>query len=149
MLAHQRICLTCQAPTTVKAPLEIAKWQDYKILNQKGTVAEVTTWSDEKEFADMHEALLKLGFSEDQARFPNLHLLFRGIMSTFAWQRCELYIMLKFVLFLGNISFRAGKEGSEVSSDARTVVLKRKDTASSFCFHRSPRQSCFRSAQRS
>jgi hypothetical protein len=29
-------------------------------------VAEVTTWNDEREFADMHEALLKLGFSEEQ-----------------------------------------------------------------------------------
>ena len=59
--------MLCKAPSSVKGPLDIGKWQDYKICNQKGTVAEVTTWNDEKEFADMHEALIKLGFSEEQA----------------------------------------------------------------------------------
>jgi len=86
--------MLCKSPGPVRQSLELGKWQDYKILNQKGTVAEVTTWSDEKEFADMHEALLKLGFSEEQ--------------------RTELYTLLKLVLFLGNLTFRPGKEGSEI-----------------------------------
>jgi hypothetical protein len=88
-----------QAPAAVKGPLELSKWQvadsllsvqytcnidrefavdqDYKLLNQKGTVAEVTTWSDEKEFADMHEALLKLGFSEEQVLGSDNHCAHR------------------------------------------------------------------------
>lgn len=84
--------MLCKAPSSFQ--LGMGKWESYKILNQKGTVAEVTTWSDEKEFPDMHAALLKLGFSEDQ--------------------RAELYTMLKFCLFLGNLTFKPGHEGSEI-----------------------------------
>ena len=54
----------------------------------------MTTWSDEKEFADCHEALFKLGFSEQQ--------------------RGEMYTMLALCLNLGNLTFKPGKEGSEI-----------------------------------
>ena len=54
-------------------------------------MAEVTTWNDEKEFADCHESLFKLGFSEQQ--------------------RDELYRMLCTCLNLGNLDFKESKEG--------------------------------------
>ena len=44
-----------KAPKPIREGCGITKWQDYFILNQKGTIAEVTTWNDEKEFADCHE----------------------------------------------------------------------------------------------
>ena len=72
----------------------ITKWQDYYILNQQGTVAEVTTWNDEAEFADCHESLFSLGFSDQQ--------------------RGELYTMLALCLNLGNLTFNECKEGSEI-----------------------------------
>ena len=88
--------MLCKAPKPVRdmPSVSVTKWQDYYICNQKGTVAEVTTWNDESEFADCHEALFKLGFSEEQ--------------------RTEAYTMLSICLNLGNIKFDAGKEGSEI-----------------------------------
>jgi myosin heavy subunit len=85
--------MLAKAPAAVRESLGLTKWQDYKICNQKGTVAEVTTWNDAAEFEDMHEALLKVGFTEEA--------------------RLELYKMLVFVLQLGNLDFKPGKEGSE------------------------------------
>ena len=116
-------------PKSVVSPIhscnrELAVDQDYKLLNQKGTVAEVTTWSDEKEFADMHEALLKLGFSEEQVLRNGIDVFACPTKNDFCVmpriQRSELYVMLKFVLYLGNISFRPGKEGSEVNVHSNT-----------------------------
>ena len=78
----------------VASSVGITKWQDYYILNQKGTVAEVTTWNDESEFADCHKALNSLGFSDQQ--------------------RGEAYTMLALCLNLGNLTFKPGKEGSEI-----------------------------------
>ena len=74
----------------------MTKWQDYTALNQKGTIEKVETWDDQKEFADMHEAYCKLGFTEAQ--------------------RTELYAMLAFVMTLWNLSFVPGKEGSDVKN---------------------------------
>ena len=76
----------------MRSPIGLGKWQEYSILNQKGTVAEVTTWSDEAEFIDMHAALLQLGFSEGQ--------------------RLEAYLMLTCVLTLGNLRFHERTDGN-------------------------------------
>ena len=38
-----------KSPKAVRDSVGLTKWQDYHILNQKGTVAEVTTWNDESE----------------------------------------------------------------------------------------------------
>jgi len=94
--------MLCKAPPTVRGSISLTKWQDYKICNQKGTVAEVTTWNDNQEFEDMHAALLKLGFSEEQ--------------------RLEMYTLLAFVLHLGNVDFKPGKEGSEVKDPKQLDV---------------------------
>jgi myosin heavy subunit len=77
-----------KAPKEIKESIGLTKWQDYAMLNQKNTVAEVTTWNDEQEFADCHAALNKLGFSDES--------------------RSELYSMLALCLNLGNLSFKAG-----------------------------------------
>jgi len=77
-----------KSPKAVRDSVGLTKWQDYHILNQKGTVAEVTTWNDESEFADCHEALFKLGFSDTQ--------------------RTEMYTMLALCLNLGNLTFKPG-----------------------------------------
>jgi len=96
--------MLAKAPKPIRdlPSVALTKWENYFILNQKGTVAEVTTWNDEEEFADCHESLFKLGFSNDQ--------------------RTELYVMLAACLSLGNIKFDAGKEGSEVKD---TKLLSR------------------------
>ena len=96
--------MLAKAPKPIRdlPSVALTKWENYFILNQKGTVAEVTTWNDEDEFADCHESLFKLGFSNDQ--------------------RTELYVMLAACLSLGNIKFDAGKEGSEVKD---TKLLSR------------------------
>ena len=83
--------MVCKAPEDVRSPIGLSKWQDYAILNQKGTVAEVTTWDDKAEFKDMHSALLQLGFTETT--------------------RSECYKMLATALALGNVTFAAGKGG--------------------------------------
>ena len=58
--------MLCKAPGPVKSVFNCTKWQDYKINNQKGTIETVETWNDNEEFEAMHEALLKLGFTEEQ-----------------------------------------------------------------------------------
>ena len=88
--------MLCKASADVKGSTGIGKWQDYDILNQKGTIEKVETWDDASEMADMHEAYVKLGFSEDQ--------------------RMELYTMLGFVMTLGNAKFSPGKEGSDIKN---------------------------------
>lgn len=92
--------MLCKAAAEVRDPIGLASWQDYAILNQAGTVAEVTTWNDQAEFRDMHAALLKLGFSEKQ--------------------RSEMYLMLATCCHLGNVSFSSTSSGgSEVSNPAQ------------------------------
>jgi hypothetical protein len=86
--------MLCKSPKPIREKAGVSKWQDYFICNQKGTVAEVTTWNDEAEFADCHEALFKLGFSEQQ--------------------REEMYTMLTICLKLGNLTPKESKDGSQI-----------------------------------
>jgi hypothetical protein len=86
--------MLCKSEKSIRESVGITKWQDYYICNQKGTVAEVTTWNDESEFKDCHAALSKLGFSDVQ--------------------RTEMYTMLSLCLNLGNLAFKPGKEGSDI-----------------------------------
>ena len=88
--------MLCKAPGPVKSVFNCTKWQDYKINNQKGTIETVETWNDNEEFEAMHEALLKLGFTEEQ--------------------RDMVYTMFGICMHLGNIDFKPGKEGSEITN---------------------------------
>jgi len=86
--------MIAKSPKEIRDDLGVSKWQDYYILNQKGTVAEVTTWSDEDEMRDCHTALLKLGFTEQARR--------------------EAYMILTSCMNLGNLTFKPSKEGSDI-----------------------------------
>ena len=102
-----RMCITvfyllCQAGEDVRSPIAVSKWQDYAVLNQAGTVGEVTTWNDSAEFKDMHSALLTLGFSVEQ--------------------RTEMYTMLSLVLNLGNLQLAAADDGSKVQNVEQLAV---------------------------
>ena len=93
--------MLCKAPQQIRQPLQLTKWQDFKFCNQKGTVAEVRTWNDVEEFGQMHDALLKVGFTEDR--------------------RTELYTILASVLHLGNLEFVPcdSRDGSEIKNPAQ------------------------------
>ena len=88
--------MLCKASEEVREPVQIGDWESYYICNQKGTVAEVTTWNDKAEFRDMHEALLQLGFSKAQ--------------------REESYLILSACLHLGNLKMVSDGQGSSVSN---------------------------------
>ena len=94
--------MMCKAPADVRNPVSIAKWQDYGICNQKGTIEKVTTWDDVQEFEGCHAALKGVGFSDET--------------------RKEVYQLISFVLNLGNIEFKPAKEGSD-PKDQKKVDL--------------------------
>ena len=88
--------MLCKADEGIREPVHIAEWETYKICKQAGTVAEVTTWNDRAEFADMHSALLKLGFSQTQ--------------------RQQLYMMYSICLHLGNLDIGPMDQGSTITN---------------------------------
>ena len=103
--------MLCKAPGPVKSVFNCTKWQDYKINNQKGTIETVETWNDNEEFEAMHEALLKLGFTEEQ--------------------RDMVYTMFGICMHLGNIDFKPARrlgdhepEGLETAAGMLKVDAK-------------------------
>ena len=95
----------CKAPEVVRkhglVPGEDSEglWEQFKVLNQAGTVQEVTSWNDVKEFGKMHQALNDLGFSANE--------------------RGQLYALIGIVLHLGNVEFGEDLE----SDDGATLII--------------------------
>jgi myosin heavy subunit len=83
--------MVCKADASIRDPVNIKDWKNYRICSQQGTVAEVNSWSDNAEFKDMHAAYIKLGFSEKQ--------------------RVELYTLISCCLNLGNVEFEDNEDG--------------------------------------
>ena len=83
--------MLCKAPESVRKFGQVEDWESYAVLCQEGTVEQVTTWNDVKEFGEMHAALHDLGFTHDQ--------------------RGQLYTMVAIVLQLGNVNFRDADTG--------------------------------------
>ena len=78
--------MLCKAPSEVRASAHLEGWHSYKLLAQKGTVANLVSWDDDSEFVDMHAALVDLGFTIEQ--------------------RAQLYRIFAIVLHLGNVELK-------------------------------------------
>ena len=116
--------MLCKGPKPIRDSVGITKWQDYYICNQKGTVADVTTWNDVQEFTDCHVALCGRHTTVVVVAFHHTCrsaqercscvLCHRSKLGFSDQQRGEAYTMLAMCLNMGNLTFRPGKEGSEI-----------------------------------
>jgi len=100
--------MVCKGKDVIDESTKLAKWEDFKICKQDGTIAVVTSWDDNAEFKDMHKAYLMLGFTE--------------ILRT------ELYTMLAACLYIGNIEFgendksEASVKNLDVNEEASELI---------------------------
>jgi myosin heavy subunit len=94
-----------KAPESVRNPVRLGdkSWEAFKLLSQKGTVANVDTVDDVAEFHDVHDALKDLGFTDAD--------------------RNDMYKLLSLLLHLGNLAFKDTSDGGSVVTDTKVLDL--------------------------